>query len=297
MQREYQLRRKLELLVEKRTAQLAEQNQALELSYQRLQQTQQQLITQEKMASLGGLVAGVAHEINTPLGICVTATSHLQTEQAEIAAAFANRTMLQSQFNRFMQHLSEGLKILQVNTQRAADLVNSFKQVSVDQSNDSYREFELCQYLNDVLLSLRSRLKQQHCQLYFDCPQPTIMYSDPGAIAQVLTNLVLNALIHGLDEHPAPQIRLQVEDTPSEVMLHFSDNGKGMAEEELKQLFDPFFTTKRHQGGSGLGAHIVYNLVTVRLQGAISVTSQPGKGVHYLLRLPKRVPAEKNRGA
>ncbi|MFN3709249.1 MAG: two-component regulator propeller domain-containing protein [Alishewanella aestuarii] len=297
LQREYQLRRKLELLVEKRTAQLAEQNQALELSYQRLQQTQQQLITQEKMASLGGLVAGVAHEINTPLGICVTATSHLQTEQVEIAAAFANRTMLQSQFNRFMQHLTEGLKILQVNTQRAADLVNSFKQVSVDQSHDSYREFELCQYLSDVLLSVRSRLKQQHCQLYFDCPQPTIMFSDPGAIAQVLTNLVLNALIHGLDGHPAPQIRLQVEDTPSEVMLHFSDNGKGMAEEELKQLFDPFFTTKRHQGGSGLGAHIVYNLVTVRLQGTISVSSQPGQGVHYLLRLPKRVTAEKNRGA
>ncbi|EHR40955.1 two-component regulator propeller domain-containing protein [Alishewanella jeotgali] len=289
LQREYQLRRKLELLVEKRTAQLAEQNQALELSYQRLQQTQQQLITQEKMASLGGLVAGVAHEINTPLGICVTATSHLQNEQAQLAEAAANRTMLQSQFNRFMQQLSDGLKILQVNTQRAADLVNSFKQVSVDQSHDSYREFELCQYLNDVLLSLRSRLKQQHCELTFDCPQPIIMYSDPGAIAQVVTNLVMNALIHGLDGHPAPKIRLLVEDTASEVLIHFSDNGKGMTDEELKQLFDPFFTTKRNQGGSGLGAHIVYNLVTVRLHGTISVSSQPMQGLHYLLRLTKQV--------
>ena len=297
LRHEYQIRRKLELLVEKRTAQLAEQNKALELSYQRLQQTQQQLITQEKMASLGGLVAGVAHEINTPLGICVTATSHLQSEQAQLAEAFANKTMLQSQFNRFMQHLTEGLKILQVNTQRAADLVNSFKQVSVDQSHDSYREFELCQYLNDVLLSLRSRLKQQQCQLLFDCPEPVLLYSDPGAIAQVMTNLIMNALVHGLEGHPQPKIQISIEDTPGEVWLHFSDNGKGMSEDELRQLFDPFFTTKRHQGGSGLGAHIVYNLVTVRLQGTISVSSQPSQGVHYLLRLPKRVTAEKNRGA
>lgn len=291
LQREYRVRHKLEQQVAQRTAQLAEQNQALELSYQRLQQTQQQLITQEKMASLGGLVAGVAHEINTPLGICVTATSHLQSEQQQLAAAFASRTMQQSQFERFMQQLADGLKILQVNTQRAADLVSSFKQVSVDQSTDSYREFELYQYLQDVMLSLRSRLKQQHCQLQLQCPNPLPLYSDPGALAQVLTNLVINALIHGLDGQTAAEIRIEVTADDDWIQLNFGDNGRGMTSEQLRQLFDPFFTTKRNQGGSGLGAHIVYNLVTVRLQGSINVQSAPGQGLHYQIRFPRWIAA------
>lgn len=289
LQQEYQLRRRLEQLVAQRTTQLAEQNQALELSYRQLQQTQQQLITQEKMASLGGLVAGVAHEINTPLGICVTASSHLQAEQQKVAEAFSNRTLQQRQFERFLQQLTEGLKILQVNTLRAAELVNSFKQVSVDQSSDTYREFNLANYLNDVILSLSARLKKQHCQLQLECPENLSMFSDPGALAQIITNLVINALLHGLEQHPAPVIRLVVTEDAEQVQLIFADNGIGMSAENLRQLFDPFFTTKRNQGGSGLGAHIVFNLVTVRLQGEIKVSSEPGQGLQYLIRLPRTV--------
>lgn len=289
LQQEYQLRRRLEQLVAQRTTQLAEQNQALELSYRQLQQTQQQLITQEKMASLGGLVAGVAHEINTPLGICVTASSHLQAEQQKVAEAFSNRTLQQRQFERFLQQLTDGLKILQVNTLRAAELVNSFKQVSVDQSSDTYREFNLANYLNDVILSLSARLKKQHCQLQLECPENLSMFSDPGALAQIITNLVINALLHGLEQHPAPVIRLVVTEDAEQVQLIFADNGIGMSAENLRQLFDPFFTTKRNQGGSGLGAHIVFNLVTVRLQGEIKVSSEPGQGLQYLIRLPRTV--------
>jgi signal transduction histidine kinase len=199
--------------------------------------------------------------------------------------------MQQSQFERFMQQLADGLKILQVNTQRAADLVSSFKQVSVDQSTDSYREFELYQYLQDVMLSLRSRLKQQHCQLQLQCPDPLPLYSDPGALAQVLTNLVINALIHGLDGQTAAQISIEVTAEDDWIQLNFSDNGRGMTTEQLRQLFDPFFTTKRNQGGSGLGAHIVYNLVTVRLQGSINVQSAPGQGLHYQIRFPRWIAA------
>lgn len=289
LQQEYQLRRRLEQLVAQRTTQLAEQNQALELSYRQLQQTQQQLITQEKMASLGGLVAGVAHEINTPLGICVTASSHLQAEQQKVAEAFSNRTLQQRQFERFLQQLTDGLKILQVNTLRAAELVNSFKQVSVDQSSDTYREFNLANYLNDVILSLSARLKKQHCQLQLECPENLNMFSDPGALAQIITNLVINALLHGLEQHPAPVIRLVVTEDAEQVQLIFADNGIGMSAANLRQLFDPFFTTKRNQGGSGLGAHIVFNLVTVRLQGEIKVSSEPGQGLQYLIRLPRTV--------
>ena len=287
LKQEYLVRRKLEQLVAQRTNQLAEQNQALELSYRQLQQTQQQLITQEKMASLGGLVAGVAHEINTPLGICVTASSHLQAEQQKVAEAFSSRTLQQRQFERFLQQLADGLKILQVNTLRAAELVNSFKQVSVDQSSDTYREFNLASYLNDVMLSLSARLKKQHCQLQLECPAELTMFSDPGALAQIITNLVINALLHGLEQHPAPVIRLVVTEDAGQVRILFADNGIGMAEENLRQLFDPFFTTKRNQGGSGLGAHIVFNLVTVRLQGEITVSSEPGQGLQYVIRLPQ----------
>ncbi|GHG58793.1 hypothetical protein GCM10010919_00770 [Alishewanella longhuensis] len=287
LQQEYQVRHRLEQLVAQRTNELAEQNQALELSYRQLQQTQQQLITQEKMASLGGLVAGVAHEINTPLGICVTASSHLQAEQQKVAEAFSNRTLQQRQFERFLQHLTDGLKILQVNTLRAAELVNSFKQVSVDQSRDTYREFNLANYLNDVILSLSARLKKQNCQLQLECPGELTMFSDPGALAQIITNLVINALLHGLEHHSAPVIRLVVTEEPELVQILFVDNGIGMPEENLRQLFDPFFTTKRNQGGSGLGAHIVFNLVTVRLQGDIKVSSEPGQGLQYLMRLPR----------
>lgn len=287
LQQEYKARRKLEQLVAKRTTELAEKHQALEVSYRQLQQTQQQLITQEKMASLGGLVAGVAHEINTPLGICVTASSHLQVEQQKVAEAFNNKTLQQRQFEHFMQHLTDGLKILQVNTLRAAELVNSFKQVSVDQSSDTYREFELSHYMNDIVLSLSARLKQHNCVLDLVCPPNLTLFSDPGALAQIFTNLVMNALLHGLEHHPDPKISLLVTATPERVDIVFADNGKGMSEDNLRQLFDPFFTTKRHQGGSGLGAHIVFNLVTVRLQGKIEVSSQPGKGLEYRISVPR----------
>ncbi len=299
LQQEYKVRHKLERLVAQRTTELAEQNNALAKSYQQLQHTQQQLITQEKMASLGGLVAGIAHEINTPLGICVTASSHLQFEQKKLLEAYQQRTLQHRQFEHFLQHLTDGLKILQDNTLRAAELINSFKQVSVDQSSDTYREFDLANYLHDVILSLSARLKKQHCQLQLDCPANVTMFSDPGAIAQIITNLVINALMHGLAEQPTPVISLSVSLEPDDhLLIHFSDNGIGMSEQHLRQLFDPFFTTKRHEGGSGLGAHIVFNLVTVRLKGDINVTSELAQGVHYRIRLPRIVSSKiKNRGA
>lgn len=287
LQQAYQYRLKLEKLVTERTNQLAQQNDALAQSYQQLQETQEQLITQEKMASLGALVAGVAHEINTPLGICVTASSHLQAEFEKVSLAFTNKTLQQRQFENFLTHLQDGLKILQVNTHRAAELVNSFKQVSVDQSSDTLREFQLASYLHDVILSLNARLKKQNCRLDLRCPDSITLYSDPGAIAQIITNLVMNALLHGLEHATEPLISLNVTEEGEHVAIYFADNGIGMSAENLRQLFDPFYTTKRNIGGSGLGAHIVFNLVTVRLQGDIKVSSEPGKGLQYAIRLPR----------
>ncbi|MDF3127277.1 two-component regulator propeller domain-containing protein [Rheinheimera sp. 1928-s] len=237
-------------------------------SFEQLQLTQQQLITQEKMAGLGSLVAGVAHEINTPLGICVTASSHLQTELDTVQHAVDQKVLQQSQFQRFLQHLREGLKILQVNTGRAADLVQSFKKVSVDQSNVSLREFNLATYVQDVVLTLKPQLHKAGCLLDVQCDSNLVIYSDPGAIAQIITNLVFNALIHGVKDRPDPRIQLSFSQEGRTLMMKFSDNGKGLDQRALQHLFEPFYTTNRNNGGTGLGAHIVYNLVTVSLKGS-----------------------------
>ncbi|MCH8537022.1 MAG: GAF domain-containing protein [Alkalimonas sp.] len=255
-------------------------------TFTRLQQTQQQLVTQEKMASLGGLVAGVAHEINTPLGICVTATSHLQAELEQVQQAVANKVLRQSQFDRFLQHLAEGLKILDVNTERAASLVQSFKQVSVDQSSDSLRDIDVADYLQDILLSLQPQIRKQHCQFALECADSIHWTTDAGALAQIVTNLVMNSLKHAFAETVEPRISLKVEVVGKELHLHYQDNGCGMAERELKRLFEPFYTTQRGLGGTGLGAHIVYNLITVRFNGQLKVSSELGQGLNYHIILP-----------
>ncbi len=257
-------------------------------SFEQLQLTQQQLITQEKMAGLGSLVAGVAHEINTPLGICVTASSHLQAELDKVQQAVEQKMLQQSQFQRFLQHLREGLKILQVNTGRAADLVQSFKKVSVDQSNVSLREFNLATYVQDVLLTLKPQLHKATCVLEAQCDSDLVLYTDPGAIAQIITNLVMNTLIHGVKDRPNPRIQLSFTQEGRSILMRFGDNGRGLDQRALQHLFEPFYTTNRNNGGTGLGAHIVYNLVTVSLKGHIDVQSEPEQGLHYKITFPVR---------
>lgn len=255
-------------------------------TFTRLQQTQQQLVIQEKMASLGGLVAGVAHEINTPLGICVTATSFLKAEFVQVKQAFDEKTLQQSQFSKFLQQLADALKILEVNTERAATLVQSFKKVSVDQSANEAREIELAGYLQDVLLSLKPQLKTINCQFQLSCPEGIYWFTDAGALAQIITNLVMNSVKHAFSEQPEPLISLNVNLQGRQLQFDYMDNGCGMSPETLGMLFEPFYTTKRSAGGTGLGAHIVFNLITARLKGQISVRSEPGEGLHYRITLP-----------
>lgn len=255
-------------------------------TFTRLQQTQQQLVTQEKMASLGGLVAGVAHEINTPLGICVTATSYLQSEYQKINKAVTNKALRQSEFELFLHHLAEGLKILEVNTERAATLVQSFKQVSVDQSNDNLRDIDVLAYIKDVMLSLQPQLKKHRCEFKLECEEAIHWHTDAGALAQIITNLIMNSLRHAFADTVEPKIYLQVAVVNKKLQLNYNDNGRGMDAHSLQRLFEPFYTTDRAQGGSGLGAHIVYNLTTIRLRGQINVHSEPDKGLYYCINLP-----------
>jgi signal transduction histidine kinase len=266
---------------------LEAQNAALEEALHKLQLAQSELVRQEKLASLGGLVAGVAHEINTPLGICVTATSHLVQELKLTREELAAGEMTEDSLNSFLDIVDQSLRIMTTNTQRAASLVRSFKQVAVDQSSDDIRNFNLCTYLNEVLLSLQPKLKGRPVKVNVDCPKDLVLDSFPGAVSQIVTNMVVNSLVHGFERDQAGRIDIRVKEEGGEVVFDYADDGAGMDQEALEKLFDPFFTTKRGSGGSGLGAHILYNLVTGALGGTVRVESEPGKGLRYHLTFPR----------
>lgn len=272
---------------------LEEQNAALNTALTQLQQAQGELVRQEKLASLGGLVAGVAHEINTPLGICVTATSHLVEELRLTREELANGEMTEDSLGNFFDIVDQSLRIMTTNTQRAAALVRSFKQVAVDQSSGDIRSFNLRNYLNEVLLSLQPKLKGRPVQVEVDCTHDLVLDSYPGAVSQIVTNMVVNSLVHGFECEQAGKIDIRAALEDETVTLTYADDGAGMDEESLDKLFDPFFTTKRGSGGSGLGAHILFNLVTGALGGTVHVESAPGQGLRYELRFPRSMRADK----
>lgn len=265
---------------------LEEQNAALNSALSALQEAQSELVRQEKLASLGRLVAGVAHEINTPLGICVTATSHLVQELKLTREDLEAGQLDEDGLQQFFDIIDQTLRIMTTNTQRAAALVRSFKQVAVDQSSDELRNFNLRKYLDEVLLSLQPKLKGKPVTVEVECPPALQLRSYPGAVSQIVTNMVVNSLVHGFAEDEPGVIRIDARIDGEMLELNYSDDGMGMDNAMLGQLFDPFFTTKRGSGGSGLGAHILYNLVTGPLGGTVKVASAPGMGLHYKIRFP-----------
>jgi signal transduction histidine kinase len=280
-------RTRADLAMRRAKAELEEQNAALASALNQLQTAQSELVRQEKLASLGRLVAGVAHEINTPLGICVTATSHLVEELRLCRLDLAEGTLDEDGLTQFFETVDQSLRIMTTNTQRAAALVRSFKQVAVDQSSDNIRHFNLRKYLDEVLLSLQPKLKGKPIAVKVECPPDIHCESFPGAVSQIVTNMVVNSLVHGFDEGQKGTIRISGKLEGEHVLFDYSDDGVGMDATTLQQLFDPFFTTKRGSGGSGLGAHILYNLVTGPLGGTVKVVSSPGMGLHYHLRFPR----------
>jgi signal transduction histidine kinase len=268
---------------------LEQQNAALAQALHQLKQAQSELVRQEKLASLGQMVAGVAHEINTPLGICVTATSHLVEELRLTREELAAGAMTEDSLTSFFDVVDQSLRIMTTNTQRAASLVRSFKQVAVDQSSGDIRSFNLAGYVNEVLLSLQPKLKGRPVKVEVECPKDLVLDSFPGAVSQILTNMVVNSLVHGFEREQAGRIRIRAALDGDMVAFEYGDDGAGMDAETLAKLFDPFFTTKRGNGGSGLGGHILYNLVTGALGGTLRVESSPGKGLQYHLRFPQKL--------
>ena len=262
-------------------------NQELQESMEELQETQQQLVESEKMAALGGLVAGVAHEVNTPLGISVTAASYLKDQTNVIVQHYRDQKMKRSELERYMAQAEESSTIVLENLMRASALVKSFKQVAVDQSSEELRLFLVVEYLEDILRSLRPKLKQLPHQVMITGDPEIEMVGDPGVLAQVITNLVMNAVIHGLDDAVAGEIKMDVHEQDESVVIQFKDNGKGAPPSVVDNIFEPFFTTRRGAGGSGLGMHLVYNLLSQKMGGTIHCSSEIGKGMLFTLTLPK----------
>jgi signal transduction histidine kinase len=266
---------------------LQESHNDLNKTLSQLKKTQKELIQKEKMASLGGLVAGIAHEINTPLGICVTGVSHLQEEYKIIKSAIENNTLTEENLNYFFEDVEEVLEILQTNTVRGAELVNSFKQVAVDQSSNDVRSINLYNYINDIVLSLRPTLKRSPVDIEVKCPHELNIDVNAGAVSQIISNLILNSIKHGFELDQPGKILIECYEKKNVIFIKYLDNGIGVDEEALKVLFEPFYTTKRGEGGSGLGTQLVYNLVTSVLKGKITVQSQLGKGLGYLIKFAK----------
>ena len=288
-QLEEQIRRsndELERRVEDRTLALQESNQALQASMETLHHTLMQLAQSEKMAALGGLVAGMTHEMSSPLGIAIMAVSHLEEITQKMQHEFFTNQLSRTSLEKFLKSSSESVAIIQKNLDRTADLLKSFKQMAIDRASERKHEFNLSQYIDDILLSLKPTLKPTNHAITVDCPKDLRIHSYPGIFSQIFTNLIMNSLIHGFETITNGQIQIQITQDNDTLYMRYYDNGKGIPEEHLKKLFHLFFTTRHGQGGSGLGLNIIYNLVTQRLGGKIFCESAVGQGTTFNIHIP-----------
>ncbi|MDE2430921.1 MAG: HAMP domain-containing histidine kinase, partial [Burkholderiales bacterium] len=277
----------LEDRVRLRTIGLQQANVELASAMESLKITQDELIRSEKMAALGSLVAGVAHELNTPIGNSVTVASTLQDKTQELLADISAGKLRRSVLDQYLQSAEQGTSLLMRTLGVARELIGNFKQVAVDQASNQRRKFDLRHVLDEVLSTLAPMYKNGPFNLITDLEADIEMDSYPGPLGQIITNFMTNALNHAFEGRTEGQILIVSRRSSTDsVEIVFEDNGVGIEEAEQKRVFDPFYTTKLGQGGSGLGMNIAYNLVTGVLGGEIRLFSQPGKGTRFTLDLP-----------
>ncbi len=259
-----------------------------------LETTQESLIQAEKLAGLGSVVAAVAHELNTPVGNALTVATRFH-EKTDRFHQSVQEGLRKSVLNAYLEDSRAAADMIHRNLDKAAELIASFKHVAVDQTSSQRRRFQLDDVIDDVLVTLRPGIRRENIVVDFQPGAAVEMDSFPGPLGQVITNLFNNAQAHAFDGQQEGRITIATKAVDDDqVEIHFADNGSGMTEEQLGKLFDPFYTTKLGKGGSGLGMHIVYNIVKSALCGYIFVESKPGEGTRYLLRLPRVVPAQEN---
>ena len=298
----YQLH--LEQLVEQRTALLQKSNQELELhkdnleilvndrtkelhaTIENLKQAQDQLVESAKMASLGRLVAGVSHELNTPLGIGLTFLSSLSDKILSFERAFHAGELRKVDFENFLSSAKKSSDMVITHLNQASDLVQNFKMVSVDISSDMERKFDLVEYINNVVESLKPELNNVTFELKHDAAQNYTIYTYPGFFSQIISNLVLNSKIHGFSDHKKGNIKMELRVSGENLIIDYQDDGIGMSQEVQQQIYEPFFSTTRGTGGSGLGMNILYNLVVRNLKGSVRCSSEINQGAKFIIELP-----------
>ncbi len=251
-----------------------------------LETTMQELIDRERLASLGSLVAGIAHEINTPLGVAVTAGSYMEKINNSTFDKLKEGKMSKQTLVDYINNMEESSEIINTNLLRASELIRSFKEISVNQSIETISDFMVADYIQDVMLALKHEYKNTEHEFEIICDRALEIRSYPGAFSQILTNLIMNSLIHGFDGIEKGHIKIIASLNQNDLILEFEDDGVGISKENVARIFDPFFTTNRKKGGSGLGLNIVYNIVTGKLNGKITCESELGKTTKFVIRIP-----------
>lgn len=272
--------------VEEKQAELYLLNDQLERSLEDLKATQSQLIQSEKFAALGELVAGVAHEINTPLGIGITLATYIQDQHIKLSKQFETGALSKSQLAEYLESLAESLPTMVSSLNRSAEIISSFKNVAGEQSILELRQVNLHDFLSDVIVNLKPKLKHTHHQIMLNCPENLVLYQYPGAFSHIVTNLVVNSLTHGFEKNQNGLIQILVYTENELGYFIYTDNGRGIESSQLDKVFDPFYTTKRAEGNTGLGMHIIHNIVTQTLKGRIELESNNGKGIKLTIVFP-----------
>lgn len=271
-----------------RTAALTKSNLQMSQTVEQLNRTQKTLVESKKMASLGSLVAGVAHEINTPIGISVTAASFLQEELFTLKEKMADNKLSRSYLEKLIERLTESGRLLNSNLKRAADLISSFKQVAVDQSSEACYSFKLKENIEQVVTSLKHKVKQTRSIIAIQCPEDLAIYSFPGSFIQIYSNLLINSMTHGFESWDGKRnIFIDIQLQGDSLVIDYRDTGKGIPDDMVDRIFDPFVTSKRGSGGSGLGTHIVYNIVSQLFKGDIQYQREE-VGAHFIMKIPYR---------
>ena len=276
--------KELQQKVKERTVEVEESHDKLEQTIINLKQTQQKLVESEKMASLNGLVAGVAHEINTPVGIGLTGITHFLHITEEIEENYKFDNISQNEFEEYLTVSKELARQINTNLERTAHLVRNFKQLYSDQTNEEKRNFFLKEYLEEVLYSIHSDIRCKHLTIDLEGDEGLVLYSTPGWFSQIITNFVSNSIYHGFNKDEKGNISIKIIHEDKTITLIYQDEGKGIPKKNMNKIFDPFFTTNREKGGTGLGLHIIYNIISHTLNGNVKCISQKGHGVEFIIK-------------
>ncbi|MDE3273966.1 sensor histidine kinase [Pseudoalteromonas sp. G4] len=281
-----QLNQNLELKVNQRTVALKEANQELLSTLERMHQYQTKIVENEKMASLGQMVAGVAHEVNTPLGLGITGSTLLKDKLEELKSHFDNKTLTSSHMSRFIEDGVENLDLIYRNLNRAAELVSSFKQLAVTHETQEGKRINLYDFTHEVISTLTGELAKFPHEVSVEGDRTLEIWTKPPVIQQIVENLISNSLIHAFNSEQHGHIVITISEFNNNAIIDYQDDGNGVPIDIRSRIFDPFVTTRRGEGGSGLGMHLVYNLVTQALDGSIKLNTEAQKGAHFIIEIP-----------